>query len=125
MLDRSGFGITLVDRRSEGEDSGDPQQLVAEILTDSVAYLRPGTYSDTELNAIGTRLAEFTSAGIKTLVLDLRARASVATFQGAARFLDQFCLADELLFKIQKPGEASPSLFLSQSDTSWPATSSY
>jgi C-terminal processing protease CtpA/Prc len=88
-------------------------------LTEAVAYLRPGTLSDTELASIGDRLKEFQATGATTLVLDLRVPIGDASFHSAARFLDHFCPPDELLFKIQKPGEDRPSLFLSRPATSW------
>ena len=119
LLDRSGFGVTLVDRRSESDPSDTPQQLVAEQLTDTVAYLRLGTLSEAELASIGDRLKQFQTSGAKTLILDLRVPARDTSFQNAARILDHFCPPNELLFKIQKPGEERPSLFLSKSATSW------
>ncbi|MGI9244968.1 MAG: S41 family peptidase [Verrucomicrobiales bacterium] len=119
LLDRSGFGVALVDRKSEVDESSDPQQLVAESLSDSVCYLRPGTFSDPELGEISQQLRKFEAAGSKTLILDLRVPAREATFESAARVLDHFCPPDQLLFKIQKPGEDQPSLFLSKSARGW------
>lgn len=119
LLDRSGFGVTLIDRKSEADESTDPQLLVAEAITQTVAYLRPGTFSQSEIDEIGAQLDRFAKAGAKTLVLDLRVPVKDASFQNAARFLNHFCPPNELLFKIQKPGEQRPSLFLSKPAKHW------
>jgi len=119
LLERSGFGVTLIDRKSEADAGAAPQALVAEALTTGVAYLRPGTYAAAEIGEIGERLGAFAKAGAQTLILDLRVPAKDASFQSAARLLDHFCPPNELLFKIQKPGEQRPSLFLSKPATRW------
>ena len=71
------------------------------------------------MGKVGDQLEAFAKAGAKTLMLDLRVPAKKASFQDAARLLNHFCPANELLFKIQKPGEKRPSLFLSKPATRW------
>ncbi|MFT4549054.1 MAG: hypothetical protein ACI8XO_000009 [Verrucomicrobiales bacterium] len=119
LLDRSGFGVTLIDRKAEDDAAAQSHQLVAESLTKTVAYLRPGTFSVGEFSKIGKKLDEFSKSGVESLILDLRVPAKAATFQDAARFLNHFCPPSELLFKLQKPGEQRPSLFLSKPATAW------
>ena len=94
--------------------------MVAEPISETIVYLRPGTFSETEIRAIGKQLNTFAKSGAETLILDLRVPAKDASFQNAARLLNHFCPPSELLFKIQKPGEQRPSLYLSKPATSWP-----
>ena len=119
LLERSGIGVTLVDRSSENGDHHTPQKLVAESITKEIAYIRPGSLSSDEVGSIGPKLEGFRKAGAETLILDLRVPAETATFQNAARLLNHFSPPNELLFKIQKPGEQRPSLFQSRPATSW------
>ena len=119
LLDRGGFGVTLIDRKSHEADAQAEHELVAEQLDDSIAYLRPASYSASEIAEIGDQLEHFTKSKIETLILDLRVPTREASFHDGARLLNHFCPPNELLFKIQKPGEERPTLFLSKPATSW------
>ena len=117
LLERSGFGVTLVDRRTEADESLEPMKLVAEEISGTVAYLRPGALSATEIADAGDALKSFVNSGSQTLILDLRVPVRDASFQNAAKFLNHFCPPNELLFKIQRPGEQRPALYLSKPAT--------
>ena len=119
LLARSGFGVTLVDRKAEDEESRTDHKLVAEPLNKTTAYLRPGTFSESEVKLIAEKLDEFSKSGVKTLVLDLRVPAKAASFYDASRFLNHFCPGNQLLFKILKPGAQRPELFQSKPASTW------
>jgi C-terminal processing protease CtpA/Prc len=93
--------------------------LIAESINKTTAYLRPGAFSLSEIGEIGEQLDSLSKAGATTLILDLRVPTPEATFQNAAQFLNHFCPPNQLLFKIQKPGEERPTLFQSRAATAW------
>jgi len=119
LLDRAGFGATLVDRKSEAANGHGGHELVAEQITETVAYVRPGTFNAVETAKIGEFLKLFDKGGSKTLLLDLRVPAQNAKFQDAAILLNHFCPPNEVLFKIQKPGQARPVVYSSKPAATW------
>ena len=120
LLNRLEFGATLLnDAGRDAQDS--PFDFHYQTLSRSVAYLRPGKFQAEEIEALDEALKEFnTKERLQTLIIDLRSPQRSAEFEIAAQFLSRFRDSGELLFKITRPGESRPSLFIAEnSGGSW------
>ena len=119
LLRRLSFGAELVARNGDSPPPPPPFDFHEEIITKGVAYLRPVTFDNDELTRTKSALSSYRKSKIETLILDLRTPVILVEFERAAAFADYFTPPNELLFKIQKPGEADARLFLSHSDRLW------
>ena len=120
LLNRLEFGATLLnDAGRDAQDS--PFDFHSQTLSRSVAYLRPGKFQAEEIEALDEALKEFNAKErLQTLIIDLRSPQRSADFEIAAQFLSRFRDSGELLFKITRPGESRPSLFIAEnSGGSW------
>jgi hypothetical protein len=120
LLNRLEFGATLLN--GAGRDAQDsPFDFHHQALSRNVAYLRPGKFQVEEIAALDEALKEFNSKEkLQTLIIDLRSPQRSADFEIAAQFLSRFRGSGELLFKITRPGESRPTLFIAEnSGGSW------
>ena len=115
LLGRLEFGATLLS--GAGRAAADsPFNFHAQTLTRHAAYLRPGKFVTEDIDALDAALKNFnTDDELDTLIVDLRSPQHQADFNIAARFLSRFLGSGDLLFKITRPGEKRPSLFLAES----------
>lgn len=117
LLKRLEFGATLLS--GAGRAAADsPFSFHAQTLTRHAAYLRPGKFVSEDIDALDVALASFhTDQELDTLIVDLRSPQHQADFNIAARFLSRFLGSGDLLFKIKRPGESRPTLFLAESSS--------
>jgi hypothetical protein len=113
MLNRLDFGAMLLTEKSRAERNS-PFDFHHAKINDEIGYIRFGRYEETELPKLDAAIAEFNAAkGLEHLILDLRSPQPQAEFTIAAQILSRFSGPNELLFKIRRPGNDRPSLFVS------------
>lgn len=114
LLGRIEFGATLFSGAGRAAQNS-PFKFHAQALNRHVAYLRPGQFINEEIDALDEALAEFNADDeLDTLIVDLRSPQRQANFNIASRFLSRFRGSGDLLFKITRPGESRPTLFLAE-----------
>lgn len=120
VLDRLESGAMLLTPTTLAE-ADSPYPFHAQKLGQAVCYVRPGRFNADEIPALDGALAEFLAdAKLQTLILDLRSPQPLANFETAAALLGRFRPPGELLFKVTRPGDPSPRLFVSKSSPkSW------
>lgn len=113
LLERLEFGAMLLTERTRAERDS-PFGFHHGRAHESVGYVRFGRYSEEEIGRFDAALKEFQSEkAITHLILDLRSPQAQAEFPVAARILGRFRPPNELLFKIRRPGNDRPTLFVS------------
>ena len=120
MLNRLDFGAMLLteEQRSAGNA---PFGFHHSILHPEIAYVRFGQFTEEGVEGLDRALEQFAvEKEIKTLIVDLRSPQAQADFSVAASILSRFRPPNELLFKIRRPGNDRPNLFISQAvDANW------
>ncbi len=113
LLERLDFGAMLLTEQSRAERDS-PFAFHHARLHESVGYVRFGRYTEEEVGKFDAVLQEFQAeAAISHLILDLRSPQAQAEFSIAGRILSRFRPPNELLFKIRRPGNDRPTLFVS------------
>ncbi len=120
LLNRLDFGAMLLTEKSRSERNS-PFAFHHARINPAIGYIRFGRYVEDELEKLDAALSEFNAAdGPAHLILDLRSPQPLAEFSIASRILSRFRSPNELLFKIRRPGNDRPSLFVSSAvPTSW------
>lgn len=115
LLERLEFGAMLLTHKGR-EARNSPFTFHSEALTDEIGYIRFGKFSRTEITALDTALKDFKKEqpALKSLILDLRSPQKLADFEIASSILSRFRPPSELLFKIRRPDESRPRLFLAR-----------
>jgi C-terminal processing protease CtpA/Prc len=122
MLERLDFGAEIVPL---GTPANPPPPgsgtftLVTEVLTSTIGYLRPATFSPDEISAVDAALKTQSDAKVTTLILDLRCPAPHGEFSTAAQLADRFLRADLPLFSVRQPAGATAQNFRSQAAEAW------
>jgi len=115
LLGRLEFGATLLSGAGRAA-ANSPFAFHAQELSRHASYVRPGKFVSEDIDALDESLAKFNANDdIDTLIVDLRSPQHQADFNIAARFLSRFLGSGDLLFKITRPGESRPTLFLAES----------
>ena len=91
--------VLLPAKESSPAETGAP--LYAEVLEGHIGYLRAGTMSPVNLQALDKRLADFAAKKVDALVMDLRASDS-GDFAAAAEFAKRFVPKGKTLFSLRK-----------------------
>jgi len=113
LLERLDFGAMLLTEKTRAE-SDSPFGFHHARAHESIAYVRFGRYTEEEIGKFDAALKEYqTDKAITHLVLDLRSPQAQAEFSIASRILSRFRPPNELLFKIRRPGNDRPTLFVS------------
>lgn len=114
LLERLEFGATLLTRESrEARDS--PFLFHSEKLSKTLGYVRFGRFRKEEVTELDKALVRFgDEPDLRTLILDLRSPQRQADFDIAASILSRFRPEGELLFKIRRPRDERPQLFLAK-----------
>lgn len=113
LLERLEFGAMLLTEKGRAERDS-PFRLHHERVHDAVAYVRFGRYTEEEIAEFDAALETYQAdEKVEFLILDLRSPQAQAEFSIAARLLSRFRPPNELLFKIRRPGNERPTLFVS------------
>lgn len=120
MLDRLDFGAMLLTEKGR-EESNSPFLFHRARIDDDTGYIRFGRYDEGGLSDLDEALETFQGEEpVESLIIDLRSPQAQADFSIASRILSRFRPPNELLFKIRRPGNDRPTLFVSEAaDTSW------
>jgi hypothetical protein len=113
LLERLDFGAMLLTQKTRAE-SDSPFTFHHARAHEAIAYVRFGRYTEEEIGKFDVALKEYQAdKAITHLVLDLRSPQAQAEFSIASRILSRFRPPNELLFKIRRPGNDRPTLFVS------------
>lgn len=121
LLHRLKFGAELVSAQRSATEAESPQpRFHAESLAAGAGYIRFQTFGAEELPLLDEWLGKFLASKTKTLILDLRVPGAGSALESTARILDRFVNPNAILFKVQKPREDRPRLYVSQvTDVRW------
>lgn len=116
LLRRLQFGAELVPaNRAPLEVESPLPRFHAEVLAARAGYIRFQTGGPEELSLLDEWLAKFQATpSIRTLILDLRVPQMQAPLDATGRILDRFVNPNTILFKVQRPKEDRPRLYVSQ-----------
>ena len=113
LLERLDFGAMLLTEKTRAE-SDSPFGFHHARAHEAIAYVRFGRYTEEEIGQFDAALKDYQAdKAITHLVLDLRSPQAQAEFSIASRILSRFRPPNELLFKIRRPGNDRPTLFVS------------
>ncbi len=117
LLERLDFGAMLLTEQTRAERDS-PFAFHHARLHESIGYVRFGRYTEEEIERFDAALLELQAEKAVThLILDLRSPQAQAEFAIAGRLLSRFRPPNELLFKIRRPGNDRPTLFVSTPET--------
>jgi hypothetical protein len=117
LLSRLSFGAELIENTKDSKIP--PGGLHSELLTPEIAYLRLDSYSAEEVTLVELALRQFSESSVSSLILDLRAKVPLGSFDVAAAILDFFLPRGMVMFKMRKLGQQDADLVLSRSDPLW------
>ena len=116
LLVRLSKGLVLLPAKpTGGTETSTP--FYAELVEGHVGYIRPGTVSAPNLQALDKKLADFAAKKVDALILDLRASDS-GDFATAAEFGKRFVAKSKPLFSLRKQAKQDRS-FVSDRDPSY------
>jgi hypothetical protein len=118
LLARLGRGVMLLPQQApSGSDIATP--FFAEILGGHVAYLRVGSLTPPNLQALDANLQSLGGKKVDALVLDLRATSTTNDFNLASELAKRFCPKGKPLFSLRKPGQKQERVFTSERDPAY------
>jgi len=103
LMVRLGHGLMLLPNKSETATAPNAP-FYGEILENHIGYLRAGSLTNANLQAMDKKLIEFSSKKVDALVIDLRSSSS-EDFTAAADFGKRFCPKGKTLFTLRKAGK--------------------
>ncbi|MDQ2825251.1 MAG: S41 family peptidase [Verrucomicrobiota bacterium] len=103
LMVRLGPGLMLLPDKGSAP-SELPSPFYGELLEGHIGYLRFGTFTTANLQAMEKKLAEFAAKKIDALIVDLRA-SSASDFNISAEFAKRFCPKSKMLFSLRKQGK--------------------
>ena len=118
LLARLGRGVMLLPQQApSGSDT--TSAFFGEILGGHVAYLRVGSLTQPNLQALDGNLQSLGGKKIDALVLDLRATSTANEFALASELAKRFCPKGKPLFTLRKPGQKQERAFTSDRDPAY------
>jgi hypothetical protein len=102
LIVRLGRGLMLLPEKERAPPEN-PSPFYGEILESHIGYVRLGSLTPGNLQALDKKLAEF-GKKVDALILDLRA-STANDFGGAADFAKRFCPKGKTLFTLRKQGK--------------------
>lgn len=121
LLERLDFGAMLLTEESLS-DRNAPYSYYSSKVDEKIGYIRFGQFTRQELEQLDQTLTAYTEEEKppSTIILDLRSPQVQADFTIASQILSRFRPPNELLFKIRRPSEERPVLYLSKANpASW------
>lgn len=88
----------------------------SEIIDGHIGYLRLGSLTSANLQAMDKKLGEFAGKKIDALIVDLRSSLLTNDFAAAAEFAKRFTIKGKPLFSLRKPGARQERTFTSDRD---------
>jgi hypothetical protein len=119
LLARLSHGLMLL----PGSATAPPESpFYAEIIDSHVGYLRLGSLTNANLQAMDKKLGEFAGKKVDALVVDLRASSLTNDFAAAAEFAKRFTVKGKPLFTMRKTGARQERTFTSDRDPAYQGT---
>jgi hypothetical protein len=119
LLTRLSHGLMLL----PGSASAPPEApFYAEIIDGHVGYLRLGSLTNANLQAMDKKLGEFAGKKVDALIVDLRASSLTNDFAAAAEFAKRFGPKSKPLFTMRKTGARQERTFTSDRDPAYQGT---
>lgn len=112
LFQRLGHAAELIPKAPAGEPV---PLLISELLSETIGYLRPGTFAIEELPKLDVALDTLQKSTVSHLILDLRSPAPEGDNIAAAQFLSRFVPDATPLFTLRKAGETKPRNIASKS----------
>jgi hypothetical protein len=101
LIVRLGHGLMLLpEKTSAPPEPASP--FYGEVLEGHIGYLRLGSFTPANLQALDKKLSEF-GKKVDALIVDLRASPATSDFNIAAEFAKRFCPKGKSLFTLRKP----------------------
>jgi Peptidase family S41 len=94
----------------------------AEAIDGHIGYLRPGSLTNANLQAMDKKLGEFAGKKVDALIVDLRASSMTNDFAAAAEFAKRFIPKGKPLFTMRKAGARQERAFTSDRDPVYQGT---
>ena len=118
LLGRLGRGVMLLPQQApSASDTTSP--FFGEILSGHIAYLRVGSLTSPNLQALDANLQSLGGKKIHALVLDLRATSTANEFALASEIANRFCPKGKPLFTLRKPGQKQERAFTSDREPAY------
>ncbi|MEY2542128.1 MAG: carboxyl-terminal processing protease [Verrucomicrobiota bacterium] len=119
LLARLNRGLMLL----PGSASTPPENpFYSEIIEGHIGYLRLGSLTTANLQAMDKKLAEFHAKKVDALIVDLRSSPSTNDFAVAAEFARRFTLKGKTLFTLRKGGSKQERNFTADRDPVYQGT---
>lgn len=119
LLVRLNHGLALLpDRPGTPAESA----FYSELLEGHIGYLRLGSLTSANLQAMDKKLAEFTGKKVDALIVDLRNSSLTSDFAVGAEFAKRFSPKGKLLFTLRKKGGRQDLSFTSDRDPAYQGT---
>jgi hypothetical protein len=118
LLTRLGRGVVLLsDAAAEPAEPATP--FYGEIIEGHIGYLRLGSLSRANLDALDANMQTFGAKKVDAVVLDLRASAATNDFATASEFAKRFCPKGKPLFTLRKTTVRQERSFTSDREPSY------
>jgi hypothetical protein len=108
-------GVMLLPAK-ENATAEAPNVFYSEIIGGHIGYLRVGSLSTANLQALDKSLSNFAAKNMNAVVVDLRASQATADLSLAAEFAKRFCPKGKTLFTLRKPTGRQDRVFSSDRD---------
>jgi len=108
-------GVMLLPAR-ENATAETPTVFYSEIIGGHVGYVRVGSLSAANLQALDKGIANFAAKNVNALIVDLRASQATTDLPLAAEFAKRFCPKGKTLFTLRKPAGHQDRVFGSDRD---------
>jgi len=105
-------GVTLLPAK-ENTSAEAASVFYSENLGGNVGYVRLGSLSPANLQALDKTLSSFAAKNVNALIVDLRASPAAPDFAVAAEFAKRFCPKGKTLFTLRKPAARQDRVFSS------------
>src|SRR5207302_521698 len=105
-------GVMLLPNK-ESAPGEEPGAFYGEVLGGHIGYLRLGSLTSANLQAMDKSLSNFASKKVDALIVDLRSSQRTSDFAVAADFAKRFCPKGKPLFTLRKPAVRQDRVFSS------------
>src|ERR1044071_3054475 len=102
LLVRLPHGVMLLPDK-ENVQSAAPSGFYSEVIAGNIGYVRLGSLSSANLQALDKTLSNFGGKKVNALVVDLRASQATDDLSLAAEFAKRFCPRGKTIFTLRKP----------------------
>jgi C-terminal processing protease CtpA/Prc len=100
----------------ESQPSEAPSAFYSEIIGGHIGYLRIGSLTHANLQALDKSLSTFAEKKVDALIIDLRSSSGTSDLALAAEFAKRFCPKGKALFTLRRPAGGQDRVFSSDRD---------